>query len=175
MSSHVTCSNVKRDQGLALEYYRSYNLSWYDTTQYTATVRQARLNPFERPKKSNRKSAPFCFLLAVALVKFTLFLHRCVFGVTSMMWRAWCEISNMATASSKSCLDHFCFSGGHGKAEDLRWGLSRSIAWAVWCVDFFPSFCQTILRDFIDLSYCRWSTVHLQIRTFKYIQATYMT
>ena len=86
MSSHVTCSNVKRDQGLALEYYRSYNLSWYDTTQYTATVRQARLNPFERPKKSNRKSAPFCFRLAVALVKFTLFLHRCVFDVTSMMW-----------------------------------------------------------------------------------------
>jgi len=40
---HIFRTPVARaleDRGLALEYYRSYNLSWYDTTQYTATVRQ---------------------------------------------------------------------------------------------------------------------------------------
>ena len=98
-------------------------LVWPYTVHYQRRTGTARLNPSESSGnflwKVRRKSIEKVHLFVFFWL--SRWNSPCFYDVTIMMWG-----SNIATASSKSCLDHFCFSGGHGNAEDLRWGLSWS-------------------------------------------------
>ncbi len=143
MASHVTC--LKESQGLALEYYRSYNLSWYDPTQYITNVGQARhgwihLNPPEifsgKSEENQSKKCTFLFSFGSCQGE----IHPAF-----MMWRLWCEVPTLQLQVASHAWIIFASQVDMAMlktcAEVCRGVQMSSIAWAVWCVDFLsPAF-----------------------------------